>query len=205
MQNATFETGLRNTSALSCKWIKPNVLRRVILMDDPTILSAYVYPDALVIRRDMFPSSFPLFGALMAQSSPQRWRNCMSEQWCNFQSGGAIFRAVTQSSRRGWQWKKSMESLMCNHPYFADTISREEFRRREIRPSERWRNRQRKRLSPLRSWVQFSSPTLDIRAKRIRQRSSTESRVFSPGTPVSSHRECWQGGLGLSPLLTLPS
>ena len=62
-------------------------------MDDPTILSAYVYPDALVVRRDMFPSSFPLFGALMAQSSPQRWRNCMSEQWCNFQSGDAIVKA----------------------------------------------------------------------------------------------------------------
>jgi hypothetical protein len=27
-----------------------------------------------------------------------------------------------------------MESLMCNHPYFADTISREEFRRPGIRP-----------------------------------------------------------------------
>jgi hypothetical protein len=25
-----------------------------------------------------------------------------------------------------------------------------------------------------------------------------EIRGFSPGTPVSSHRECWQGGLGLS-------
>jgi hypothetical protein len=25
---------------------------------------------------------------------------------------------------------------------------------------------------------------------------SAESRGFSPGTPVSSHRESWQGGLG---------
>jgi hypothetical protein len=38
----------------------------------------------------------------------------------------------------------------------------------------------------------------DTYVKRVSQR-STESRGFSPGTPVSSHRECWQGGLGLSP------
>ena len=33
------------------------------------------------------------------------------------------------------------------------------------------------------------------------EKSSTEKRGFSPGTPVSSHRhrECWQGGLGLAP------
>ena len=31
--------------------------------------------------------------------------------------------------------------------------------------------------------------------KRVSQRSA-ESRGFSPGTPVSSHRESWQGGLG---------
>jgi hypothetical protein len=40
--------------------------------------------------------------------------------------------------------------------------------------------------------------TQDMHVKRVSQ-SSTESRVFSPGTPVSSHRECWQGGLGLAP------
>ncbi len=34
--------------------------------------------------------------------------------------------------------------------------------------------------------------------KRVSQR-STESRGFSPGTPVSFYRECWQGGLGLAP------
>jgi hypothetical protein len=59
----------------------------------------------------------------------------------------------------------------------------------------RWRNRQGKDLSPLRSWVRFS---LRTRVKRVRQRSA-ESRGFSPGTPVSSHRECWLGGLGLAP------
>ena len=31
--------------------------------------------------------------------------------------------------------------------------------------------------------------------KSINQRSA-ESRGFPPGTPVSSHRESWQGGLG---------
>ena len=95
------------------KWIKPNVSRRVILMDDPTILSAYVCPDELVIRRDMFPSSFPLFGALMAQSSPQRWRNCMSEQWCNFQSGDAIVNAwVAVLSSAKWETFRA-EWLRC--------------------------------------------------------------------------------------------
>ena len=29
---------------------------------------------------------------------------------------------------------------------------------------------------------------------RVRQQ-STESREFSPGSPVSTHRESWQGGL----------
>jgi hypothetical protein len=29
---------------------------------------------------------------------------------------------------------------------------------------------------------------------------SAQSRGFSPGVPVSSHREYWQGGLGISPL-----
>ena len=41
----------------------------------------------------------------------------------------------------------------------------------------------------------------DTYVKRVSQR-STESRGFSPGTPVSSHRECWQGGI--SRKLTLP-
>ena len=48
-----------------------------------------------------------------------------------------------------------------------------------------WRSRQSKRLSPLRSWVRFS---LRTHVKRVRQR-SVESRGFSPGAPVSSHRE----------------
>ena len=34
--------------------------------------------------------------------------------------------------------------------------------------------------------------------KRVSRRSA-ESRAFSTGTLVSSHRECWQGRLGLSP------
>ena len=41
------------------------------------------------------------------------------------------------------------------------------------------------RLSPLRSWVRFS---LRTHVKGVSQRSA-ESRGFSPGAPVSSHRE----------------
>jgi hypothetical protein len=37
--------------------------------------------------------------------------------------------------------------------------------------------------------------SLQIHVKRVSQRSA-ESRGFSPGAPVSSHRESWQGGLG---------
>jgi hypothetical protein len=57
----------------------------------------------------------------------------------------------------------------------------------------RWRNLQR--LSPLTSRVRFSLRTLGIYVSQP----STESSGFTPGTPVSSHRECWQGGLGLAP------
>jgi hypothetical protein len=32
--------------------------------------------------------------------------------------------------------------------------------------------------------------------KRVKSQRSAESCGFSPGTPVSSHRERWQGGLG---------
>ena len=32
--------------------------------------------------------------------------------------------------------------------------------------------------------------------EKSKSQRSAESRVFSPGTPVSSHRESWQGGLG---------
>ena len=42
-----------------------------------------------------------------------------------------------------------------------------------------------KRLSPLRTWVRFS---LRTHVKRVCQRSA-ESRRFSPGAPISSHRE----------------
>jgi hypothetical protein len=62
-----------------------------------------------------------------------------------------------------------------------------------------WRNRASKSLSPLRTWV---SPlrtwvwfSLRTHVKRVCQRSA-ESRGFSPGAPVSSHRKSWQGGLG---------
>jgi 2-methylcitrate dehydratase PrpD len=37
--------------------------------------------------------------------------------------------------------------------------------------------------------VRFSRQTRDIYGKRISKR-STESRGFSPGTSVSSHKEC---------------
>ena len=44
--------------------------------------------------------------------------------------------------------------------------------------------------SPLLTWVQFPlGTTYDSYVKRVSQRSA-ESRGFSPGTPVSSHREC---------------
>ena len=49
----------------------------------------------------------------------------------------------------------------------------------------RCRSRQSKRLSPLSSWVRFS---LRTHVKRVCQRSA-ERRGFSPGAPVSSHRE----------------
>jgi hypothetical protein len=32
--------------------------------------------------------------------------------------------------------------------------------------------------------------------EKSKSQRSAESRGFSPGTPVSSHRESWQGGLG---------
>ena len=40
---------------------------------------------------------------------------------------------------------------------------------------------------PLRLWVRFSLRTHNTYVKRVSQR-STESRGFTPGTPVSSHR-----------------
>ena len=45
-------------------------------------------------------------------------------------------------------------------------------------------------LGTLLTWVQFPlGTTYDSYVKRVSQRSA-ESRGFSPGTPVSSHREC---------------
>ena len=52
-----------------------------------------------------------------------------------------------------------------------------------------WRERHSNRLSPLTLCVRLSLWTYDTYVKRVRQR-STESREVSPGTPVSSHREC---------------
>jgi hypothetical protein len=55
---------------------------------------------------------------------------------------------------------------------------------------------------PLRSQVQTSVRTFSMRlelsphVKRVKSQRSAESRGFSPSTPVSSHRESWQGGLG---------
>jgi hypothetical protein len=72
-----------------------------------------------------------------------------------------------------------------------------------FRVAYRWRNCQSKRLSPLRSWVRFSLRTHDSYVKRVSQH-STESRGFSRGTPVCSHRECWQSGLGLAPNWPFP-
>ncbi len=56
----------------------------------------------------------------------------------------------------------------------------------------RWRICQSARLSPLLTWVEFPlGTTYDsyVKRSRVSQRSA-ESRGSSPGTPVSSHREC---------------
>ncbi len=46
------------------------------------------------------------------------------------------------------------------------------------------------RISPLLTWVQFPlGTTYDSYVRRVSHRSA-ESCGFSPGTPVSSHREC---------------
>ncbi len=45
-----------------------------------------------------------------------------------------VSRSQFYSLRKRKEWENSIESPMCNHPYFADKISREEFRRRGIRP-----------------------------------------------------------------------
>ena len=58
--------------------------------------------------------------------------------------------------------------------------------------ASRWRSRQSKHLSPLRSWVRFS---LRTNVKIVSQRSA-ESHGFSPGAPVSLHTESGQGVLG---------
>ena len=51
----------------------------------------------------------------------------------------------------------------------------------------KWRNRQSKHLSPIRSWVQSPLQTRDTYV-RIRQRSA-DGCQFTPGTPVC---QCWQ-------------
>jgi hypothetical protein len=59
-----------------------------------------------------------------------------------------------------------------------------------------WHSRQRNRLSPLGLQVQVSLWTHAwTHVKRVCQRSA-ESRGFSPGAPISSHRESWHGGFG---------
>ena len=63
-----------------------------------------------------------------------------------------------------------------------------------------WRSRRSKRLSPLSSWVRFS---LRTHVKRVGQRSA-ESRGFSPGAPVSSHRESEHVVGWISRKVTLP-
>jgi hypothetical protein len=61
------------------------------------------------------------------------------------------------------------------------------------------RRHNRQRLSLQRLWVRSSHRTDDTNVKRVSQR-SIESRGFFPGTPaVSSHRRCWQCGLGFAP------
>ena len=52
----------------------------------------------------------------------------------------------------------------------------------------RWRSGQSARLSPLRLRVRFSERTFSTHVKKVCQHSA-ESRGFSRGTPVSSHRE----------------
>ena len=45
-----------------------------------------------------------------------------------------VSRSQFYSLRKRKEWEISVESLMCNHPYFEAKISCEEFRRRGIRP-----------------------------------------------------------------------
>jgi hypothetical protein len=42
---------------------------------------------------------------------------------------------------------------------------------------------------------------MTTKIQRSAESRGAESRGFSPGTPVSSHRESWQGGLGKKGLL----
>jgi hypothetical protein len=77
-------------------------------------------------------------------------------------------------------------SCVCNHPgggkdEISDLII---VLNMMVNLGLRWRNLQR--LSPLTSRVRFSLRTLGIYVSQP----STESSGFTPGTPVSSHREC---------------
>jgi hypothetical protein len=59
-----------------------------------------------------------------------------------------------------------------------------------------WHSRQRNRPSPLGLQVQVPLWTHAwTHVKRVCQRFA-ESRGFSPGAPISSHRESWHGGFG---------
>ena len=70
-------------------------------------------------------------------------KNCArNEQQMNDKLGFArkkfvspVSRIQLYSPRKRKKWRNSIESLKCSHPYFANTISREEFRRRGITPS----------------------------------------------------------------------
>ncbi len=106
-------------------------------------------------------------GAYLDSAGPSIGGNCLD--------GTNISVAITGEKRK----------LNCNESKYVRTFYPVLF--------IRWRTRQSKGLPPLRSWVRFSLRTHDTYVKRVSQR-STESRGFSPGTPVSSYRECCMAG-----------
>ena len=53
--------------------------------------------------------------------------------------------------------------------------------------------------APFTSEILGSILATDSRHLCEKSQRSTETRAFSPGTPVSFHRGCRQGGLGLYP------
>ena len=86
-----------------------------------------------------------------------------------------VSRSQFYSLRKQKEWENSIESPMCNHPYFADKISREEFRRRGIRP-----------LSP------FSTPVFRRRWRKISPAKNLFNCSFVPSAKGQTEDEHFQ-------------